>query len=172
MTVVRAGGVPQTEIVLAERPNPYAGLATRTVAFALDAAIINAVGWAVAAVLTLCFSLVSIPEDVRNVLVAIGAVVALLWAAGYFVFFWSATGQTPGNRVLGIRVQDARTGLPIPGRRAVVRLLALLLAAVPFCAGFLMILFDERRRALQDRIARTTVVYLIPSSPRRNGRER
>lgn len=167
MTLVRAGDVAQTEIVLAERPTPYAGLATRTVAFALDAAIINAVAWAVAAVLTLCFSLISIPEDVRTVLVAIGAVLAVFWAAGYFIFFWSATGQTPGNRVLGIRVQDARTGLPLPGRRAALRLVALLLAAIPFCAGFLMILFDDRRRGLQDRIAHTTVVYLIPATRRR-----
>ena len=167
MTVVRAGGVPQTEIVLAERGTPFAGLATRAVAFALDAAIINAVAWAVAAVVTLCFSLISIPQDVKTVLIAIGTVVAVLWAIGYFVFFWSATGQTPGDRVLAIRVEDEHTGLPVSGRRAVLRLLGLLLAVIPLCAGILLILIDDRRRGLQDRIARTVVVYVIPT-PRQN----
>ena len=166
MTLVGAGGVAQTEIVLAERPTPYAGLATRTVAFALDAAIINAVAWAVAAVLTLCFSLISIPEDVRTVLVAIGAVLAVFWAAGYFIFFWSATGQTPGNRVLGIRVQDARTGLPLPGRRGAP-------AGGPAARGHTVLrrLPDDPLRRppprAADRIAHTTVVYLIPATRRR-----
>jgi uncharacterized RDD family membrane protein YckC len=34
------------------------------------------------------------------------------------------------------------------------------LAAVPFFAGFLMILVERRRRGLQDVIARTLVVYV------------
>jgi uncharacterized RDD family membrane protein YckC len=166
MTVVRTGGAARTELVLADRGAPYAGLATRTVAFALDAAIINAVAWAVAAVITLGFTLISVPEEVRTVLIAIGAVLAVIWSVGYFIFFWSGTGQTPGDRVLGIRVQDGRTGSPVRVRRAALRLLALPLSALPLCAGFLMILVDDRRRALHDRIARTTVVYVDPRAVR------
>jgi uncharacterized RDD family membrane protein YckC len=33
------------------------------------------------------------------------------------------------------------------------------LAALPLFAGFLLILVDDRRRGLQDRFARTVVVY-------------
>jgi uncharacterized RDD family membrane protein YckC len=147
----------------------YAGLATRTLAFAMDAAVINVVAWAVAAIITLGLSLITVPDEVRAALIAIGAVVALLWTMGYFVFFWSASGQTPGDRVLGIRVEDALTGAPVRPRRALLRLLALPLSALPLCAGFLLILVDDRRRALHDRIARTTVSYALPgaAAPRR-----
>jgi uncharacterized RDD family membrane protein YckC len=138
----------------------YAGLATRTLAFALDAALINAVVWFVGLVVALGLSLLKVPEEVRTVLAVIGAGVALLWTITYFTYFWSATGQTPGNRTMRIRVADARSGGTIPARRAFLRVLCLPLAAIPLCAGFLLILVDRRRRALQDLLARTEVVHV------------
>jgi uncharacterized RDD family membrane protein YckC len=56
-------------------------------------------------------------------------------------------------------VRDARTGLPLRPRRALLRLLALPLSALPLCAGFLLIVFDARRRALHDRLVGTVVIY-------------
>jgi uncharacterized RDD family membrane protein YckC len=138
----------------------YAGLATRTLAFAADAAIINAVAWFVGAVIALCLSLLAIPQQVTTAIAAIGVVAALAWTLAYFVFFWSASGQTPGNRLLGIAVREASTGRPVHASRAALRALALLLSALPLCAGFLLILVDSRRRALHDRIAGTVVVYV------------
>jgi uncharacterized RDD family membrane protein YckC len=41
----------------------------------------------------------------------------------------------------------------------VLRVGALVLSAIPFCAGFVMVLFDGRRRALHDRLVGTVVVY-------------
>jgi uncharacterized RDD family membrane protein YckC len=143
----------------------YAGLATRTLAFALDALIIDLVVVFVGAIVALCLSLVGMPQDVRKVLAAIGAVVAVIWSVAYFAFFWSATGQTPGNRVMHIDVQDADTGGPISGRRALVRVVALGLSAIILCIGFLFILFDRQRRALHDRLVGTVVVYSIDEGP-------
>lgn len=137
----------------------YAGLVTRTLAFAADAVVINAIAWFVGVIVALGLSLVGIPEDVRTILAAIGAGAALLWSAAYFTFFWSANGQTPGDRVLGLRVEDAATAGPISTRRALVRVLVLPLSFIPLCAGILLILIDGRRRALHDRLARTVVVY-------------
>ena len=146
------------EVATAVVPD-YAGLATRTLAFGADALIINATVWFVAAVVGIGLSLLGVPEDVLKVLAAIGAVVALAWAIGYFAFFWSANGQTPGSRMLGIRVLGAGSAEPPRAGRSLVRVLALPLSAIPLCAGFLMILVDGRRRALHDRIAGTVVVY-------------
>ena len=64
----------------------------------------------------------------------IGAVAYALWGMGYFVGFWSGTGQTPGSRVMQIRVV-AVEGEPIKPRRALVRCIGLLLAALPLFAG-------------------------------------
>jgi uncharacterized RDD family membrane protein YckC len=143
----------------------YAGLATRTVAFALDAVIINVVAWGVAAVVAVGLSLLKVPDDVVTVMAAIGAVTAIAWSIAYFAYFWSATGQTPGDRVLGLQVLRAETGEPPHLGRAIVRVLCLPLAAIPLCAGFLMILIDSRRRALQDVLVGTIVVYVREPEP-------
>ena len=143
----------------------YAGLATRTVAFAVDAAIINLVAWGVAAVVALGLSLLKVPDDVVTVMAVIGAVIAVGWAISYFAYFWSATGQTPGDRLLGIQVVQAGGGEPPHLGRAVVRVLCLPLAAIPLCAGFLMILVDRRRRALQDVVVGTVVIYVREPEP-------
>ena len=42
--------------------------------------------------------------------------------------------------------------------RALVRLVALTLCAIPLFAGFLPILFDDRRRGFHDMLAGTVVV--------------
>jgi uncharacterized RDD family membrane protein YckC len=136
----------------------YAGLVTRTLAFAADAAVINVTAWAVGAIVALCMSVLKIPEDIRTVIALIGAGIALLWTIGYFVFFWSASGQTPGNRLLGITVRSGTSGAPVGAQRAAARVLALPLSALPLCAGFLMILVDGRRRALHDRLVGTVVL--------------
>jgi uncharacterized RDD family membrane protein YckC len=145
------------------RPVPssasYAGLVTRTLAFGLDIAIIDGVALVTGGVVALGLSAFDLPDTVKTVLAATGAVLAVLWSIGYFAWFWSATGQTPGDRVLGLEVIRADTGRPLPLRRATLRVFALLLSAIPFCAGFLMILFDDHRRALHDRLVGTVVVY-------------
>jgi len=156
MTVVE----PHAEVVAAAPAPPplrYAGLATRTLAFAVDVAIVNIVGWFVALVVSLCVSFIGVPDEVAAVLVALGSIVALCWSVGYFAFFWSTTGQTPGNRLMAIRVVDARTLAPPRPGRAVRRFFCLIIAALPFCLGFLWVLVDNRRRGWHDKLARTVV---------------
>ncbi len=136
----------------------YGGLATRVLAFAADAVVINVVGWFVALVVSLGLSLLDIPSEVEDTIVGIGAFIGGCWTVAYFVFFWSTTGQTPGNRLMRIRVQDRSGSRPIRPRRALLRFFGLILSAIPLCAGYLLILVDNRRRALHDRLARTVVV--------------
>lgn len=136
---------------------PYAGIATRAVALALDVAIAQVIVFAGGAVLALVGSLVA---NVRFNTLA-GILAACAWAAvvgAYFVIFWSTAGQTPGMRVMGLRVLAAGGGHPGTGQSAL-RLVGLALAIIPLFAGFLPVLVDDRRRGLQDLIARTTVVY-------------
>jgi uncharacterized RDD family membrane protein YckC len=135
----------------------YVGLATRAVSFALDAAVIDLVAIIVGIGAALILSLLHLPGDVKTVLAVIGAVAAILWSIGYFVVFWSTTGQTPGARVMQIRVVTD-DGTRLKPRRALVRCAGVLLAALPLFAGFIRILFDPRRRGFQDRLAGTLVI--------------
>jgi uncharacterized RDD family membrane protein YckC len=132
-------------------------LVTRAIAFAIDAAIVNLSGIVVGVVVGLGVSILDVPAGVEKALLAVGAVVFVLWTVGYFVVFWSTTGQTPGNRVMQIRVVRSDGGT-LRRRTAALRLAALAVAAIPFFAGFLPILFDRHRRALQDFVARSVVV--------------
>jgi uncharacterized RDD family membrane protein YckC len=137
----------------------YEGLVTRGIAFAIDAAVINLVALVVAAGVALALSVLSVPEDsLDTVLIGVGSALFLGWSLGYFVAFWATTGQTPGSRVMRIVVCDADDGSMLRPRRAAVRFACLVLAAMPLLAGFLPILFDDRRRGLHDMLAGTVVV--------------
>lgn len=141
----------------------YEGLVTRGIAFAIDAAIISAVAVVVGAAVGISLSVLSVPSDVETALFAFGGAACLLWSAGYFVTFWSTTGQTPGNRVLGFHVCSADDGLPLRPRRALLRLVALTLCAIPLFAGFVPILFDARRRGVHDMLAGSVAVGVAPN---------
>jgi uncharacterized RDD family membrane protein YckC len=137
---------------------PYVGLVTRTIGFAIDAAIIELVALSITAVTALAIQILKLPTEFKTVAVAVGAVLWVLWTVGYFVFFWSTTGQTPGSRVMRIKVWAAGDPTPLLPRRALVRFGALVLAALPLFAGLFVILFDSRRRGFHDWVARTVVL--------------
>jgi uncharacterized RDD family membrane protein YckC len=140
---------------------PYAGIASRAVALALDVLLADLIVLVGAAMLALVGSLVGeIHLDTVGKLLAVGAWVIVI--ASYFVTFWTSTGQTPGMRALGLRVTTVAGGRLEVGR-ALVRLVGLGLAIVPLFAGFLPVLVDNRRRALQDFMAGTIVVYDAPT---------
>jgi len=143
--------------------SPYAGIATRGIALAIDAAIANGLYIVGAALLGLIGSLVG---DLRpQWLVAL--IAAIGWAivvGGYFVLFWTTTGQTPGMRMMRLRIVTYR-GERVHFVRALIRLGGLVLAIIPLFAGFLPVLVDERRRALQDFLARTVVLHVSEPVP-------
>jgi uncharacterized RDD family membrane protein YckC len=137
----------------------YEGLVTRAIAFAIDAAVIDLVAIVVAGGVALALSVLSVSKDsLDTVLIAVGGALFLAWSVGYFVTFWSTTGQTPGSRLMRITVLSAGDGGIVRPRRAAVRFGGMVLAAIPLLAGFLPILFDERRRGLHDMLARTVVI--------------
>ncbi len=149
----------------------YQGLVTRAIAFAVDGAIINLVAIVVAAGVALSLSVLHLPNSLDPVMVALGGAAYLLWSVGYFVVFWSSTGETPGDRVMRIRVCLADSGEPPRPLRALGRLAALVLAVIPLFAGLVPILVDDRRRGLHDRLARTVVVS-VPEAEPATGRPR
>jgi uncharacterized RDD family membrane protein YckC len=135
---------------------PYSGFITRTIAFAIDAALIDVAGLVVGAVVALVFSLLPVSQDVRTAAVAAGAVVFVIWAIAYFTTFWTATGETPGNRAMRIRVVRA-DGTPLRVRHAVLRLAGMVIG-LPLLAGYWPILVTDHRRGLHDAMAGTVVV--------------
>ncbi len=135
----------------------YAGLSSRAVAFVIDLLLALGIYLVGAGVVALVASLVGglRPQWLAATLAAVGW---LLVAGGYFAGFWSLAGQTPGMGLMRLRV-DRADGRPLGFGRSLVRFVGVLLAIVPFFAGFLPVLFDRRRRGLADYIAGTVVVH-------------
>jgi uncharacterized RDD family membrane protein YckC len=139
-------------------PTERAGALTRGLAFALDLLIVNLAFSGLAAVLALIGSFFSgTGNGVSGLALAAGGIAWIGLGCLYLVTFWSLAGQTPGMRFFGVRLGVEGRGLP--PRKSLKRLMGLFLAAIPFGLGFLGILFDERRRGWQDRLAGVDVLY-------------
>jgi uncharacterized RDD family membrane protein YckC len=143
-----------------QRPEPtahdeYGGLGARGIAFAVDLGICTLIFLVGAAVAWLVSSIAGRlgPGWLEGLLAGSGWAIVV---ACYLVLFWTVTGQTPGMRFMHLRVTDRR-GAPFGLPRSLLRLVGLFLAIVPCFAGFLPVLADRRRRALQDFIAGTVV---------------
>jgi uncharacterized RDD family membrane protein YckC len=135
----------------------FAGIVTRALGLAADAFATILLYLGIVGAVALIASLVGglRPQWLVGTLLLVGWV---LIAGGYFVLFWSSAGQTPGMRLLRLRVQTAAGNPPSVGR-SIVRVIGLVLAIIPLFLGFVPVLFDERRRGLADFMAGTTVVY-------------
>jgi uncharacterized RDD family membrane protein YckC len=139
-------------------PTDRAGAATRGLAFGLDALIVNLAFSGLAAIAALIASAFSgNGNGVSGVALALGTTAWLTLGACYMVGFWSLAGQTPGMRFVGIRLGVEGRGLAL--RRSLKRLLGMALGVIAFGLGFLGILFDERRRAWDDRLSGADVLY-------------
>ena len=140
----------------------YGGIASRGLALVLD------ITTAVAAALAACAAVgivALLAGPLRRGWLVGGLAGGIVWlaVATYLVSFWTLGGQTPWMRVVGLRVLGP-DGRPPGLGRSLVRLLGLILAIVPLFAGFLPILFDDRRRGLQDYIAGTVVTTEMGAS--------
>ncbi len=142
-----------------EEETHQAGLVTRAVAAAVDAALLGVLFSLGSSVLA---SVVPFATGAGGGLSLPAAItlgtVAFLLGGGIVVAFWALAGQTPGMRFLSIRLHSG--GSPEIGvRRAVGRLLGVLVALAPLGLGLLAILVSPRRRGWHDRLAGTEVVY-------------
>jgi uncharacterized RDD family membrane protein YckC len=139
-------------------PTDRAGAVTRGLAFALDVLIVN-LGFsglaAVAALIASAFT--GNGNGVSNFALAAGTTLWFVLGGLYLVGFWSLAAQTPGMRFLGIRLDVEGRGLRFG--RSVRRLVGMVLAAIPFGLGFVGILFNEKRRAWDDRMSGVGVIY-------------
>jgi uncharacterized RDD family membrane protein YckC len=151
----------------ANRTTAYGGIVTRAVGFAIDVAIVQAILFLIGVVVALivgAFSTFNLDGDVETILGA-----ATAWALAFSIYcaaFWSLTGQTFGMRAMGIEV-TAGTGERLSLWHSLVRLVGMVLAAIPLFLGYLPILLRDDRRGLHDLLARSVVRYADDKRPPR-----
>ncbi len=152
-------------------PVGYVGLVTRGVAFLIDALVVNAIAVLLGGAVNLIASLLGVSGNIDIVGAVLGAAAWWVWSLFYFVTFWALTGQTVGNRILGIRVLSGVGGGDVTFTQAVRRFIGLTLAIIPLGAGLIPILTDPRRRGFQDRMADTVVRWDIDEETEKAVRE-
>jgi uncharacterized RDD family membrane protein YckC len=136
-----------------------AGAVSRLSGMLIDGALLNAAFLALSGVITLVASLAfGAGGEASAPAIVIGAGAWALAGSFYLTSFWALAGQTPGMRFVRIRL-DSPEGRRIGLRRAVRRLVGLVLAILPLGLGLLGIVFSDERRGWQDRFAGTEVVY-------------
>jgi uncharacterized RDD family membrane protein YckC len=153
----------------------YAGFASRLFAYVIDLIILAST---IALVALLLGSLpqiielgLGIPREFQPkgllrtiILFQLSGLVSILFALFYHAFFVFAAGRTPGKALVGLRV--LRTdGQRVSFWQAIIRTLSYTLSGATVLLGFLLILIDDRRQALHDKLAGTYVVYAWEARP-------
>lgn len=149
---------PSPELTVG-RQGHYAGAVSRLVAFAVDVAVSWGLYTLGLTLLSVAIKLVSGASFTLSNHRAAAGIVFPLWEFLYFAYQWSVSGKTFGMAVFGVQVVS-REGEPIGLRRAVLRTLGLgLTLFLTLGIGFLGIVYQRERRALNDFVAGTAVVY-------------
>ena len=78
----------------------------------------------------------------------------------YMPWFWGHGGQTPGLKIMHLRVVREQDGGPLSMGTAFVRLVGYWISGAVFYLGFIWILFDARRQGWLDKIAGTVVIQV------------
>jgi len=155
--------VPLSEAA-SEASLPKAGFWIRGLAFLVDAILVTVLVWIGGALVQgsvwIGGAFSSAPDPALEWLEsAAGMILALLIEAAYFTLTVGHSGQTPGKRLLRlkvIRVNGEAVGFGL----AFVRWLAQGISFLALGVGFLMIAFTRNKQGLHDKIAGTLVVRL------------
>ena len=148
------------------RLGQYAGFATRLIAWAADRLIVAVI----VAVVTVGADLIlgslgigelfGLEEQAALVIIALAVFLTFLIPIVYDIGFWLLAGQTPGKRLMGLRI--VRTdGQRLTSGNCVRRLIGYWFSSFLFL-GYLWVLVDDRRQGFHDKLAGTLVVYTWP----------
>ena len=146
----------------------FAGLGARLIAYIIDGFIVTIV----IIVVSLVFAAIAAAAFASNTTTdssgaAVGAVVGgtvvyivviFLVSIAYFPWYWARGGQTPGMKMMHIRIVRDADGGPIDGGAAILRLIGLYVSGAVFYLGFIWVFVDKRRRGWHDLIAGTVVI--------------
>ena len=149
----------------------YAGFFSRAAAYGLDRLISFGIAFVIMLVIEFFLNLFGVDQWLENLsedstvnaavaLLLSTLVINLLVSIGYNIGFWVLSGQTPGKRVLGVRVMR-KDGTRLTLGNALLRQVGYWISAI-FYLGFLWILFDNKRQGFHDKLAGTIVTYSWP----------
>jgi len=144
----------------------FAGLGNRILACVIDTLLtylsVAALGGVAFLIYRIFDTFASGSETIRSLvmicIIAITSFLGFLVIFGYFIFFEIAwRGQTPGKKIIGIRVIES-TGQPVSTSAVWIRNLLRTIDEAIFLIGLLSMLIDRNERRLGDLAANTIVI--------------
>lgn len=148
---------------VADGPAPgvrFAGPVQRLVAYLIDGFVTGMVYLVIALILGAIIAAAGSAD--MGFIVGLGIILYFLaflavWLL-YFPYFWQKSGQTPGMKVMRIRVVRDEDGGPVSWMSGIIRLFGYFVSSAVFYLGFIWILVDRRKRGWHDLMAGTCVV--------------
>jgi uncharacterized RDD family membrane protein YckC len=147
----------------------YGGFWRRFAAFSTDKFILAVIGLMMFILGSVAFGLgispVDLAEDPEDILIlslkimAIYQAITIFLDMAYFTYFHGTTGQTPGKRLMGLRVVRD-TGEALTLGTAFLRWVGYIVSFLPMFMGFLWAGADRRKQGWHDKIAGTVVIDL------------
>jgi uncharacterized RDD family membrane protein YckC len=145
----------------------FAEFGPRLLAYVIDGLIITAAVIVAVLILAIPFagmigsgSQSRLTGPVAGFVVLVVLVVAVI-TLGYFPYFWTRSGSTPGMRMMGLKVVRDVDGGPLSTGQAIIRLIGYWVSSAVLYLGFIWVLIDKRRRGWHDLIAGTVVVKQV-----------
>jgi uncharacterized RDD family membrane protein YckC len=148
---------PSAELTVG-RQGHYAGAISRLVAFGADVGASWGLYTIGVALFNTFFHLVTRRSYNLTNHQILAIVILVVWEFLYFTYQWGVSGRTIGMAVFGLQVVTVE-GARITMRQAALRTLGLALCIATLGIGFLGIVYQRERRALDDLVAKTAVVY-------------
>jgi uncharacterized RDD family membrane protein YckC len=138
----------------------FAGFGARLVAYIIDNVLLVVFAIILSIVLA---AVIGVAAAGNNAGAAIGGslllvLLLLVVYLAYFPYFWVNGGQTPGMKMVNIRVVRDADGGPLTWGSAILRLIGYWINGVVLYIGFIWVFIDKRRRGWHDLIAGTVVI--------------
>jgi uncharacterized RDD family membrane protein YckC len=128
---------------------PRANFGYRLLAWIVDS-IITGVAFSI-----VFFGLAAIDEALG----VLGYILGFVGLIAYFTYFEGGpSGQTPGKKIVNIRVIDFNSGGPIGYGRALGRYFARILSGLPCYLGYFWMLWDREKQTWHDKLVTCVVV--------------
>ncbi|MBK8285136.1 MAG: RDD family protein [Ahniella sp.] len=141
----------------------YASFLTRFAAWFVDRILLIGLAFLSLVIVSLVAPLVGLDKSISDAIAGMAILAAmLLLPCVYFIYFeQTASGATPGKRLLGIRVANL-DGQRISLGASFARTLVAGISSMFYSIGHLVALFTERNQAVHDLLASTVVIHATP----------
>lgn len=137
----------------------FAGHPGRFIAYLIDGFILGIFATAVWFAIALVGALLGqVSEGLAGLVFVVGFIAIAVVSLGWFPYWWSKSGQTPGLKMMHLKVVRTDTGLPLSMGGGFLRLFGYWVSAFLFYLGFIWILIDDKRQGWHDKIANTYVI--------------